>query len=67
MTYKARIEAMEKSFDNLTKQLHEAKEKGNHDTYADLNKKRLDVYDELSRLRRLQWEEMHDKFDLDDR
>lgn len=64
MPYKSRIKAAREEFEKLSKTLDEQKTNGT--PLGDLAAKRTKVYEELTRLQRLQWEEENERLNLDD-
>lgn len=67
MSYKKQIENMQSLFEDLAKQMKTAKEKGQDDVYQNLALRRANVYTEITKLQRLDWDETHHRFDMDDR
>ena len=67
MSYKKQIENMHSLFEDLAKQMKTAKEKGQDDVYQNLALRRANVYAEITKLQRLDWDETHHRFDMDDR
>lgn len=67
MSYSEQIKNLQKVFDDLTSRMHKAKEEGKEDTYKELSIRRTSVYEEITKLNRRKWEEMHDTFHMDDR
>ena len=69
MSYKGRIKHLEEMHKLLDKQINEMQINHPHvdETHvADLKKKKLQLKDEISRLNKLQWEEDHERVNLDD-
>jgi predicted nucleic acid-binding Zn-ribbon protein len=64
MTYEEQIEALQREFKILTEQLNAAKK--NEADVADLNEKRLAIFDEITRLSRLHYEEVYNTVDNDE-
>jgi len=57
--YEVRISKLENMFEDLTKRANEGDEAANTE--------RAKVYNELTRLRRLKWEDEHETVSFDDR
>lgn len=68
MSYTSKIKECEFKFENLTNQLNNLKLKSEPDAklMETINSERNTVYQELVRLRRLQWEEDHERVHFDD-
>lgn len=66
--YKQRIAYLEESHRALDQQITKIVESGDFDDQkvSELKKKKLQLKDEISRLRRLDWEETHERVDFDD-
>jgi hypothetical protein len=68
MNYRDRIAHLTEMHKVLNKQIDTAEQSANPDhlNLQELKKKRLALKDEISRLSRLQWEEDHERVNLDD-
>ena len=66
--YRQRIEYLEESHRALDKHITELQNSGNFDDnkLSELKKKKLQLRDEISRLRKLDWEEQHERVEWDD-
>jgi hypothetical protein len=66
--YEKRLAFLEDTYRNLDKRISVMTESGNFDTteVSDLKKKKLQLKDEISRLRKLDWEEKHERVNFDD-
>lgn len=68
MNYRDRIAYLEESHRVLEKKLTELVNAGGYDEIQilDIKKRKLSIKDEISRLRRLEWEDRHETVDYDD-
>jgi hypothetical protein len=64
MTYAEQIEVLQQEFKILSEQLNAAKK--NDVDVADLNEKRSAIFDEITRLSRLHYEEVYNTIDNDE-
>ena len=66
--YEKRISFLEEAHRLLDQRIDEMERTGNFDDIkiSELKKQRLTYKDELAKLRRLQWEEEHERVDFDD-
>lgn len=66
--YERRIAHLEEAHRQLDQRIDEMERTGNFDDLklSELKKQRLTYKDELAKLRRLQWEEEHERVDFDD-
>lgn len=66
--YTQRIAHLEEAHRMLDKHIIELQNSGNFDDnkLSDLKKKKLQLKDEISRLRRLDWEDKHERVEWDD-
>jgi hypothetical protein len=66
--YEQRISFLEDTHRSLDQQIAKLVESGNFDDQkvSELKKKKLQLKDEISRLRRLDWEDKHERVDFDD-
>jgi uncharacterized coiled-coil DUF342 family protein len=66
--YANQIKTLENKFNEISKMLDEMRKEGDEtsDKVKSLNDQRMKVFDELRRLRRLEWEEKHDRVEWDD-
>lgn len=65
---KQQIKVVQESINRITKLIELAKKDVNYDPET-LKKHHIDLFEyqrELSRLRRIEWEEMHERLDFDD-
>lgn len=68
MSYKERIKNLQESHKVLDEQIKKLETLSDNDfKVQELKKKKLVIKDEISRLTRLQWEEDHERVDMDDR
>jgi hypothetical protein len=67
MPYSTQIKNTKAAFDNVVKQMQEAKDNGQDEVYKQLAVKRVSLHEEITRLQKLQWDETHHRFDMDDR
>lgn len=69
MSYEARIKHLEQLHEEINREIDNMEKNHPHveeTRVHDMKKKRLQYRDELSRLRRLQWEEDHERVEWDD-
>ena len=69
MSYKERIRQLEYLHEQIDQQIDKMEKNHPHVEEVkvqEMKKKRLQYRDELSRLRKLQWEEDHERVDFDD-
>ena len=66
--YADRIAKLEEYHRDLDHRIAEMQKRGNFDdnTLNELKKKKLQYKDEISKLRKLDWEERHERVDFDD-
>lgn len=66
--YESQIKSLELEFENLSKKLHEMKLSKTDKTpeFDTANTKRSGIFDEIRRLRRLQWDMDHEQLDWDE-
>ena len=66
--YTQRITHLEEAHRRLDEQITEMQQSGkfDDDKLSDLKKKKLQLRDEISRLRRLDWEDKHERVEWDD-
>jgi len=66
--YEQRLAFLEETHRNLDNHITKLLESGNFDDakVSELKKKKLQLKDEISRLRRLDWEDKHERVDFDD-
>ncbi len=66
--YEKRLAFLEETHRNLDNHIAKLLESGNFDDnkVSELKKKKLQLKDEISRLRRLDWEDKHERVDFDD-
>ena len=66
--YKVRISHLEEAHRTLDKHITNLQDSGNFDDdkLSELKKKKLQLKDEISRLRRLDWEDKHERVDFDE-
>lgn len=67
MPYKKQIQNYQAKFTELGKEIEAAKSTNNPNLVEDLIKRRLAIYDEICRLNKLQFDAVHNTFDMDDR
>lgn len=69
MPYKSRIKHLEQLHEDIDKDIDSMEKNHPHveeDRVHDMKKKRLQYRDELNRLRKLQWEEDHERVNFED-
>lgn len=69
MSYEARIKHLEQLHEEINQEIDKMEKNHPHveeTRVHDMKKKRLQYRDELSRLRKLQWEEDHERVEWDD-
>lgn len=68
MPYKNRIRILEDTYNTLEKKIENLseEEKQDKDKVNDFREQKSKIYSELSRLRKLQWEEDHERVNFDD-
>lgn len=69
MSYRERIRHLEQLHEELDREIDKMEKNHPHVEEVrvhDMKKKRLQYRDELSRLRKLQWEDDHERVDFDD-
>jgi hypothetical protein len=66
--YSTQIKTLENKFNGISSMLDEMRKNGDEtsDKAKSLNDQRLKIFDEIRRLRRLEWEETHERVDFDD-
>ena len=66
--YETRISHLEEAHRALDKRITNLQDSGNFDDHSisELKKKKLQLKDEISRLRRLDWEDKHERVDFDE-
>jgi hypothetical protein len=66
--YSSQIKTLENKFNEISSMLDEMRKNGEEsgEKVDSLNKKRMSVFDEIRRLRRLEWDETHERVDFDD-
>lgn len=66
--YQQRIAHLEEAHRSLDRQIEKLQQSGVYEdhTLNELKKKKLKCRDEISRLRKLDWEETHERVNLDD-
>lgn len=67
MPYKEQIKKQQARFTELGREIEAAKNADNKDIIQELILKRVKVYEEITRLNRLQFDAVHHTFDMDDR
>lgn len=67
MPYKEQIKKQQARFTELGKEIELAKNTNNDDLVQELIMKRVKVYEEITKLNRLQFDAVHHTFDMDDR
>lgn len=66
--YSTQIKTLENKFNGISTMLDELRKNGDEtsDKVKSLNDQRLKIFDEIRRLRRLEWDETHERVDFDD-
>jgi|694.fasta_scaffold20054_13 hypothetical protein len=66
--YANQIKTLENKFNEISKMLDEMRKEGDEtsDKAKSLNDQRMKIFDEIRRLRRLEWEDKHDRVEWDD-
>lgn len=66
--YSTQIKTLENKFNGISTMLDEMRKNGDEtsDKVKSLNDQRLKIFDEIRRLRRLEWDETHERVDFDD-
>jgi len=66
--YSSQIKTLENKFNQLSSMLDDLRKIGDEssDKVKDLNRQRSNLFDEIRRLRRLEWDENHERVDFDD-